>query len=127
MIYCPLLCQNLPCKDKVVMLPLLNTKTPCNRRTTTLFSLPLPNQLCVGRLSQLRVFHPFDMKSQFLIKRERLLCNCNCNCAWSSPKHVLASFCTVRSISLEVAAEGCQSDARLFRCVVLKLCCLFLC
>ena len=43
-------------------------------------SLHIPNQLCADRLGQLRVFHPFDMASRFLIKRERLLCNCNCNC-----------------------------------------------
>ena len=47
---------------------------------------------------------------------------CNFNCAWSSPNHVLAlSFCTVHSTSLAVAAERCQSDARLFRCVAVKV------
>ena len=106
--------------------PFLNTNIRCNRTNTTLFSRPLPNQLCADRLGQLRVFHIFDMENRFLIKRKRLLCNCNC--AWSSPKHIFAlNFCTVCSISLAVAAERCQSDARLFRCVVLKLCCLFLC
>ena len=52
--------------------PLINTKIPCNRTTKTLFSRPLPNQQCADRLGQLRVFHPFDMESRFLIKRGRL-------------------------------------------------------
>ena len=126
MIYCALLCRHLPCKGKVVMLPLLSTKIHCNRTTTTLFSLLISNQLCTDQLGQLRLFHPFDMESQFLIKRGRLLCNYNC--AWSSLKHILAlRFCTVCSIPLAVAAECCQSNMQLFRCFVLKLCCLFLC
>ena len=129
MIYCALLCQNLPCKGEVVMLPLINTKIHCNGMTTTLFSLPLPNQLCTDRLGQLWVFHPFDMENQFLIKRGRLLCNCNCNCdcPWSSLKHVLdLSCCIVLSLSWLLqnavrAMHGCLGV------LFFKLCCLFLC
>ena len=75
MIYCTLLFRNLSCRIKMVMLPFLNTKIRCNRTTTTLFISPVPNQPCLGWLGQLRVFHPFDMESQFLVKRERLLYN----------------------------------------------------
>ena len=122
--------RNLPRKGKVVMLPLINTKIHCNRTTTTFFSLPLPNQLCADRLGQLRVLHPFDMESRFLIKRGRLLCNCDCdcNCVWSSPKHVLdLSFVQCVLFLSWLLQNAVRATRGCLGVLFFNLCCLFLC